>query len=95
MYHYSTNLVLENVIFIDNKLIDDETSVIFHRFSSFKCLSVAKHLANVKRLANTKLFKDINLFSVAKYANVTITGFILLPSLQNNAWKFELNMTSR
>ena len=61
------------MIFIDQKLFEDDISVIFDRFSSIKCIFITKNLVNTKPLADGKVLEtskhllDTNLFSVGKH----------------------------
>ena len=57
----------EWLIFFDQKLFEDDISIIFDRFSSIKCLSITKNLAKAKHLVVGKLLADGKLFSVGKH----------------------------
>ena len=55
------------MIFFDQKLFEDDISVIFDRFSSIKCFSITKNLANAKFLVVGKRLADGKFFSIGKH----------------------------
>ena len=55
------------MIFIDQKLFEDDISVIFDRFSSSKCLSITKNLANAKLLVVGKHLAAIQMLTDLTY----------------------------
>ena len=55
------------MVFIDPKLFEDDMSDILDIFSSIRCLSIIKNLADAKLLVVSKLLADGELFSVGRH----------------------------
>ena len=83
------------------KLFEDDISVIFDRFSSFKCLSIVKNLVNAKVVVVGKLLADgkplvvntylvdTNLFSVSINENVNRSAKLRKTLMSYLNWKHD------